>query len=405
MHSRRSGETPIVVMIFLDLLLTALILGLFALFQFVLPARASAEAAKEKTTVEKVPEEEKQQLEEMIKLTDTGVDSVKELNIEKQAESHEETLQGQTAKQNEAMQDSNVESAVDQTEELSKSELKAVPESSPVQSAEPTLDLRTPWQKKFEEFFTEEVVQTKNSYSSPNVAITIETKTHQEGSRKSVYHVADIHIGSIDSFRTYLSHGVYTYFDTEDVLEMDKTANALLAISGDFCTYQKTGFFLRNREIARGDHSWGDICVLYEDGTMECIVNGMYGKNEDLLEKGALHVWNFGPSLLNNNGDIRYDYTVSQSVMYPNPRSAIGYYEPGHYCFVVVDGRQEGYSRGMLLNELAGVFKDLGCKCAYNLDGGGSAVMTFQHERYSQQSNGADRMLGDILLICESEGY
>ena len=59
-----------------------------------------------------------------------------------------------------------------------------------------------------------------------------------------------------------------------------------------------------------------------------------------------------------------------------HPRSAIGYYEPGHYCFVVVDGRQSGYSRGMTLPELARVFEDLGCSAAYNLDGGHSTFMT-----------------------------
>ncbi len=29
-----------------------------------------------------------------------------------------------------------------------------------------------------------------------------------------------------------------------------------------------------------------------------------------------------------------------------NPRTAVGNYEPGHYCFLVVDGRQPGYSDG-----------------------------------------------------------
>ena len=92
--------------------------------------------------------------------------------------------------------------------------------------------------------------------------------------------------------------------------------------------------------------------------------------------------------------------TVNQ----PNPRSAIGYYEPGHYCFVVVDGRQDDYSHGLLLPGLSKIFEQLGCACAYNLDGGGSAVMTFNHERFSRQSNGAGRELGDILLITE-EGF
>ena len=56
-----------------------------------------------------------------------------------------------------------------------------------------------------------------------------------------------------------------------------------------------------------------------------------------------------------------------------NPRSAVGYYEPGHYCFVVIDGRQPGYSKGATLMQLAQLFESLGCKEAYNLDGGKSA--------------------------------
>ena len=87
----------------------------------------------------------------------------------------------------------------------------------------------------------------------------------------------------------------------------------------------------------------------------------------------------------------------------PNPRSAIGYYEPGHYCFVVVDGRQDGYSYGLRIPELAAIFEELGCTEAYNLDGGGSAVMVFNHEKYSRQSNGG-RDLGDIIYVAETEG-
>ena len=48
-------------------------------------------------------------------------------------------------------------------------------------------------------------------------------------------------------------------------------------------------------------------------------------------------------------------------------------------------------------------FADLGCKAAYNLDGGASAVMTFNDEIYSRPSNGG-RALGDALLIKELDG-
>ena len=57
----------------------------------------------------------------------------------------------------------------------------------------------------------------------------------------------------------------------------------------------------------------------------------------------------------------------------------------------------------MRIPQLAQVFADLGCTAAYNLDGGGTAVMLFNGEIISRQSNGG-RELGDILLITEA-GY
>ncbi len=337
---RREKQTPVAVVIIADLLLTAFVLGLFFLFHLVIPAKISPKPAQEAI--------------------------------------------GQEA----ASTDS-------ETEEPFPAEV--IVESSP----EPTPDLRTPWQIQFEDCFTDEIVRTEHSYTSPNVSIQVETFSTGEENKTVTYHVADIHIASMECFRTYVSHGVYTYFDTQDVLEMDDAVNSLLSISGDFCTYQQTGFLVRNGEILRNDQAWCDICVLYEDGTMACYERGSY-TNEEIIAGGALQVWNFGPSLLTDEGEIRYDYaSVHETVTYLNPRSAVGYYEPGHYCFIVVDGRQEGYSRGMRLHELSTLFYTLGCRCAYNLDGGGTAVMTFQQERYSRQSNGADRNLGDILYICE----
>lgn len=56
---------------------------------------------------------------------------------------------------------------------------------------------------------------------------------------------------------------------------------------------------------------------------------------------------------------------------------AIGYFEPGHYCLLLVDGRQKS-SRGMFPHEMAKLFENLGCRAAYNLDGGHCSFMTFQ---------------------------
>lgn len=263
-------------------------------------------------------------------------------------------------------------------------------------------DHRTEWQKKFAEHFTDTVVTTDHSYTSPNVSVNIETVTTGEGSDQITYHVADVYVASLDNFVTATAYGEMEYFSTQDVLEMDADANGILSVSGDFLTYQVSGFLMRNEEIYVSDTNFNSICVLYDDGVIETYDGGEYTIDE-ILQRHPLQVWSFGPKLLDENGKVRDSYQVSTTVGYPNPRSAIGYYEPGHYCFVVVDGRQPGYSAGMTIPQLAAVFEQLGCTTAYNLDGGGSAVMVFDDQRYSKPSNGGDRALGDILVIRESK--
>ena len=268
---------------------------------------------------------------------------------------------------------------------------------------EPTPDPRTEWQIRFAEQFTDQMVITENSYTSPQVSIHIETREFGEGENKSVYHVADIYVASLDNFRTYTANNELAYWSTQDAMEMDADSHAILSISGDFYSYQPRGFLVRNGVLYMDDQTQCDLCVLYNSGVMAC-----YGRDdytvEDIWSRGVAQAWNFGPSLLDENGKAYPSYDVSLAVSYPNPRSAVGYYEPGHYCFVIVDGRQDGYSKGMTVPELAKIFEDLGCTCAYNLDGGGSALMTFLHQRYSRQSNGAGRELGDTLIITE-EGW
>ena len=288
--------------------------------------------------------------------------------------------------------------AAEETPDVSRpAETPAAPEPS----MEPeVIDTRTEWQKKFEEHFTDETVRTENSYSSPNVSVEITThEMLDDNGRTSVYYLADIYAASLDCFKTYTAHNDCIYMDTQDVTEMDTAVDAIVSISGDYITLQYSGFLMRNGVLYSSEYTSCDICVLYSDGTMET-----YGANsysiEDILARDPVQIWNFGPMLLDGSGAVMDNYNVNLTVSYPNPRSAIGYYEPGHYCFVIVDGRQDGYSYGLNIPQLASIFAELGCTSAYNLDGGGSAVMLFGHEKYSRQSNGG-RSLGDILYIAE----
>ena len=123
---------------------------------------------------------------------------------------------------------------------------------------------------------------------------------------------------------------------------------------------------------------------------------------EDAIADGAWQAWTFGPALLDTDGSALTGFSSTGRIISANPRTAIGYYEPGHYCMVVVDGR--GESAGMTLPELSQLFSDLGCAAAYNLDGGNSSVMVWQDAVINDPSGGG-RESSDALLIAEVKSH
>jgi exopolysaccharide biosynthesis protein len=82
-----------------------------------------------------------------------------------------------------------------------------------------------------------------------------------------------------------------------------------------------------------------------------------------------------------------------------HPRSAFGYYEPGHYCFVVVDGRLDT-SKGVKLDGLSMVMEGLGCTAAYNLDGGQTSLLARQDTLVNRPSGGG-RSASDFIIVVD----
>ena len=216
------------------------------------------------------------------------------------------------------------------------------------------------------------------------------------------WYVADIYVRDISSFSAYVENGSYESYLTTPALELAELAGAIVSINGDYCNAQaQSGFFVRNGTAYQQDQlPRCDIAVLYTDGSLETYAPGEYTA-EEILEREPWQLWKFGPELLDENGQLLESFNTSSAIEAANPRSALGYYEPGHYCFVVSEGRLSDGGYGLTMAELARIFSDLGCKRAYNLDGGDSACMVFNGEVCNVRSG--QRELGDILLIREPE--
>ena len=274
--------------------------------------------------------------------------------------------------------------------------------------------------KYAEKFTAGQIISTETEYRSENVAIELSkragyickkcyhtsenygpclfcgnelySKAGKNGD-KVTYTVADIYIQDASSFRT-------AYGAQKKVKDTCLENNGLLAINGDMyitSLENKHGWFVRNGvQLNRFSKLSSDLCILYIDGTMETIdIKTQTVDPDSIYAKFPQQIWYFGPALLGPDGSAKETFTIGRNVANNNPRSVIGYYEPGHYCFITVDGRDK--DRGISMAELSMLCADMGLAAAYNLDGGGSSCMYFAGMNYGQNTRGTT----DIAYIAE----
>jgi Phosphodiester glycosidase len=88
-----------------------------------------------------------------------------------------------------------------------------------------------------------------------------------------------------------------------------------------------------------------------------------------------------------------------------HPRTAVGQTAGGKILFVVVDGRQAGYSVGMTTFEMAMTLVRLGAVRAMALDGGGSSTLAFDGTVLNRPSDGSERAVSTALMLLYSGVY
>ena len=232
----------------------------------------------------------------------------------------------------------------------------------------PEVDM-TIWRNKFADKFTDgEVIKTDNSYQSANVNVSIET-FDVDG---TVYFVTDIYIADIKYFRT--AFGENRTNGSEFIDDCLVNNNGIVGINGDNCWGNPCLLIRNGIYYDLYSHSTSDALVMYTDGSMETI-SGKDFDFEETKAKAPYQVWGFGPMLLDADGQPMSEFNSTVAGK-KNPHTAVGYYEPGHYCFVVVDGRSaETYSAGFTMAELSQLMYSLNCTAAFSLDGGGTTQM------------------------------
>ena len=127
------------------------------------------------------------------------------------------------------------------------------------------------------------------------------------------------------------------------------------------------------------------------------LVLGKYNYQEAMAQ-GIESAIEFGPYLI-VNGNNQITNANSGGI---HPRTAIGQKQDGTIIFVVIDGRQIGYSIGTNLLELQNIFNKYDAYNAANLDGGSSSTMYYNGKLVNKPSTPAgQRYLPNAFIVTE----
>ncbi len=247
---------------------------------------------------------------------------------------------------------------------------------------------------------------TENGYEDETIRVKMEDR-EEDG---VIWHLAFIEIASPTQLRTATAApGKLTSTKTVHVSDMAKYNNAVLALNGDNFVDkpEKTTFEYRMGEKIRNKgNRTKDVLIIDENGDFHFVLadkNHSKDEHTALVRESAekwkmVQAFTFGPALV-QDGEV---LTISEDYGYnpggKEPRTAIGQTGTLSYVCAIAEGR--GESAGVTQQQLAEFMASIGCRQAFNLDGGNSAEMVFGETIYKGMPGGAERSLSDIIYFA-----
>ena len=229
-------------------------------------------------------------------------------------------------------------------------------------------------------------------------SLQVEIRRQRDERIPLIWFETDIRTRGEERFRTVMTDPEHPGKKGRFPYDIAKDAGFVLGFTDDFYAdrmygknKQTVGIIIREGEIIcsktaskRTSHLPNlDMMIQYPDGRLEVCECTEYTA-EELIEKGALNVFSFGPILIRDG--------VIDEKMYGSyyrslePRHALGMIEPGHYLLISVQGRKEKDSRGTMLQRVAELMKDKGVTQALNLDGGNTMALMFRGRMLNKEA-------------------
>ena len=223
---------------------------------------------------------------------------------------------------------------------------------------------------------------TDSGLTAQEGSITLKSYTEGSGNNAVVSFTAEVKLNNATLLRSAFANNKFGQNIIDTPSNIAAQHNGIWAINGDYYGFRDTGIVIRNGVTYR-DSPAREGLAFYRDGSVK-LYDETSTNAQALIDSGVLNTLSFGPALVKNS-------------------EVMGVLGNNHLLFMVVDGRSDGYSRGVTMPEFAQMFKEHGCETAYNLDGGGSSVMVFNGKLVNKPLGGSkERGTSDILYIAGS---
>ncbi len=201
------------------------------------------------------------------------------------------------------------------------------------------------------------------------------------------------------------------YSDPENSQYISDYYNVVSACNGDgynMTTGEPSGVFIMGGNVKKdwNKSSNPTFLAILNDGS--AVIDNTQEAWNACKEAGiseAIDV--FGSTLVWDGKDITANASGSYNVD-RHSRTMVGVTEDGKLVICSVDGRQEPFSCGASMHELAQIMLEAGCVRAFNLDGGGSTTFMAKNEGtdecvvINRPSDGSDRSISNGIIIAST---
>ena len=227
---------------------------------------------------------------------------------------------------------------------------------------------------------------------------------------QSAYKDAQCQNFGMDKLTNQMAAATAKYSDPSNEAFISEYYTAVAGTNADFynmTTGQPSGAFVIDGVMSSNKANNRPWFAIFADGTALCGANNA-DWDAAVAAHGAVQQAVGGSQVLVKNGA---DVTASASGSYNtdrHSRTMVGVTADGKVVMAVLDGRQEPFSCGGTMHELAQIMLEAECVSAINLDGGGSTTFAARPEGenavkvINRPSDGSERSISSGLLIAST---